>query len=193
MCIAHCFGAAASFQWGFWKFADLLWNTVKQVCPQKPWKFSPRKIFLQYDSMQTHAHKHTTHTITDWCHLPTHECTHSTHALIWCQNDHYGFPPSMGTLLATTMHSQLSMLAAVLKEPLFYFWGLTIWVSSRCSGAWELLLSACMNHVLDYSDYGFSSSKPKHTIKTTFIIIKDCILHLLKVVINVYVHSHLQK
>ena len=54
------------------------------------------------------------------------------------------------------------MLAAMLKKRLFSFWALTAWVSCRWS-ACELLLSACMDHILGYTDYGFSTWKPKHT------------------------------
>ena len=50
----------------------------------------------------------------------------------------------------------------MLKQQLFSFWGPTTWVSCHCSAACELLF-ACMDHILGYSDYGFSSWKPKHT------------------------------
>ena len=79
------------------------------------------------------------------------------YALISCWNDHFAHCPSTWTLPATTTqsYSGWSKLAVILKQPTIYFWGLTVWVSCLC----ELLLPACRDRVLGWSDIYFSSKQ----------------------------------
>ena len=81
------------------------------------------------------------------------------YALISCRNYHFAHYPSIWTLPATTTQSYSiwSKLAVILKQPTISFWGLTIWVRIHC----ELLVPACGDRVLGWSDLDFSS---KHAI-----------------------------
>ena len=65
--------------------------------------------------------------------------------------------PSTWTLPASTTQSQSrwSKLAVILKQPTISFWGLTAWVSCHR----ELLLPACGDRVLGWSDLDFSSNQ----------------------------------
>ena len=65
--------------------------------------------------------------------------------------------PSTWTLPATTTqsYSRWFKLAVILKQPTIFWGGLTVWVSCHC----ELLLPACKDRVLGWSDLDFSSKQ----------------------------------
>ena len=158
---------------GLWELADLLWTTViLYLCDNRSIHKNHENLHQVKFSYNTvvckHMHTNTLHihTIKDWFqHLPMHELNLTeSEGMLWSDAemitmDFLRVQEHYWPLQCTTI---IYAIAARLKRQLFSFWGLTVWVSCHCSGAWELLLSACMDYVLGYSDYGFSSSKLKH-------------------------------